>query len=54
VLELHITAAGREALEAARQQVEPVERRVLDAFSAKERKLLAELLTRWIEAAEGE
>jgi DNA-binding MarR family transcriptional regulator len=54
VLEVRITAAGNEALEAARRQVEPVEQRVLDAFSAKERKQFAALLTRWIEAAEAD
>jgi DNA-binding MarR family transcriptional regulator len=50
VLELHITAAGREALDEARQRIEPVERRVVDAFSPDELDLLAALLTRWIEA----
>ena len=54
VLELHMTDAGREALTAARQHVDPVERRVLDAFSAEERQALAALLTRWLEALEGE
>jgi len=54
VLELHITAAGREALEEGRQRVEPVERRVVDAFSATELDVLATLLTRWIEAIEAD
>ena len=52
VLELHITAAGREALEEGRQRVEPVERRVVDAFSAEELDVLAALLTRWIDVIE--
>ena len=50
VLELHITAAGREALEEGRQRVGPVERRVVDAFSPEELDVLAALLTRWIES----
>jgi DNA-binding MarR family transcriptional regulator len=54
VLEVRITPAGNEVLEAARRQVQPVERRVLDAFSAKERKQLAALLTRFVEAAEAD
>jgi DNA-binding MarR family transcriptional regulator len=54
VLELHITASGREALDEGRQRVEPVERRVADAFSAEELDLLATLLTRWIEAIEAD
>lgn len=52
VLELHITNAGREALESARQRVEPVERRIIDAFSPEELDVLGALLTRWIEALE--
>jgi DNA-binding MarR family transcriptional regulator len=52
VLELHITAAGREALEEGRQRVEPVERRVVDTFSPAELDVLAALLTRWTEAIE--
>jgi DNA-binding MarR family transcriptional regulator len=52
VLELHITDAGREVLDAARQLVEPVEQRVTDAFSPKELEVLGALLTRWIEAFE--
>jgi DNA-binding MarR family transcriptional regulator len=54
VLELRITAAGREALEEGRQRVEPVERRVVDAFSPEELDVLATLLTRWIKAIEAD
>jgi DNA-binding MarR family transcriptional regulator len=53
VLELHITDAGREALDAARHCVEPVERRVKDAFSPAELEALGALLTRWIDALDG-
>jgi DNA-binding MarR family transcriptional regulator len=52
VLELHISAVGREALHAARAKVEPLERRVVDAFSAKELSMLGSLLSRFIEALE--
>jgi DNA-binding MarR family transcriptional regulator len=50
VLELHITDVGREALHAARAQVGPLERRVVDAYSAKEMATLRDLLARFIEA----
>jgi DNA-binding MarR family transcriptional regulator len=50
VLELHIADVGREALHAARSAVAPVERRVYDAFSAKELAGLSILLTRFVEA----
>jgi DNA-binding MarR family transcriptional regulator len=50
VLELHITDTGRETLHAGNQQVEPVERKVLDAFSPKELETLAALLNRLIAA----
>jgi DNA-binding MarR family transcriptional regulator len=52
VLEVHITDADREALHEARQRVEPVERRVLQAFAPEELGVLRALLTRWIEAVE--
>jgi DNA-binding MarR family transcriptional regulator len=54
VLELHITDVGNEALDAAQERVEPVEQRLLGAFSAKEQELLADLLKRWVEAIEAE
>jgi DNA-binding MarR family transcriptional regulator len=54
VLELHITDVGQEALHAARQQVEPVERRVLSAFSAEDIETLRVLLSRFIQAIDGE
>lgn len=54
VLELHMTDVGREALHAAKQQVEPVERRVLSAFSAEEIEALRVLLSRFIQAIDRE
>jgi DNA-binding MarR family transcriptional regulator len=53
VLELHITDAGGEVLDAARHCAEPVERRVTDAFSPDDLETLGALLTRWIEALDG-
>ncbi len=50
VLELHITDTGREMLHAGNQQVEPVERSVVAAFTPKELETLAALLTRLIAA----
>jgi DNA-binding MarR family transcriptional regulator len=50
VLELRITAAGREVLHAARQRAEPVERQVTKAFSAAELQTLTGLLNRLTEA----
>jgi DNA-binding MarR family transcriptional regulator len=50
VLELHISDVGREALHAARTQVGPLEKRVADAYSAKEMATLRDLLARFIEA----
>jgi DNA-binding MarR family transcriptional regulator len=52
VLELHLTDPGREALHAGRKRVEPLERRVLDAFSPAELETFTELLDRLIEATE--
>jgi hypothetical protein len=48
VLELHISAAGREALHAGRQCVEPIEQGVIAAFLPEELKNLAVLLERLI------
>jgi DNA-binding MarR family transcriptional regulator len=50
VLELHITNVGLEALHAARERVDPVERRVIDAFSAQDLEALRSLLSRFIKA----
>jgi DNA-binding MarR family transcriptional regulator len=50
VLELHLTDVGHESLHAARAAVVPVERRVYDAFSAKELAALGGLLSRFVEA----
>lgn len=52
VLELHITPAGEEALQQAREQVAPLERRVFDAFSPNELDTLAQLLDRLIAATD--
>ena len=52
VLELHMTEAGREALQAARERVDPIEQRVLDAFSAKDLAVFRGLLSRFIDAFE--
>jgi DNA-binding MarR family transcriptional regulator len=54
VLELHMTDVGREALHAARERVAPVERRVIDAFSAKDLEALRALLSRFIHAVNAE
>jgi len=52
VLELHMTDVGREALQAARERVDPIEQRVFDAFSAKDLAVLRGLLSRFIDAFE--
>jgi DNA-binding MarR family transcriptional regulator len=52
VLELHMTEVGREALQAARERVDPIEQRVLDAFSPKDLAALRGLLSRFIAAFE--
>lgn len=54
VLELHITEVGREALHGARERVDPIERRVFDAFSPKDDAAFREFLLRFIEAFGGE
>jgi DNA-binding MarR family transcriptional regulator len=54
VLELRITEVGREALHAARAQIDPVERRILDAFSVKDLATFRSLLSRFIDAAGAE
>ncbi|HEY6982609.1 MarR family winged helix-turn-helix transcriptional regulator [Reyranella sp.] len=54
VLELHMTDVGREALQAARERVQPIERRVFDVFSAKELVVFREHLSRFIDAFEKE
>lgn len=50
VLELQITDVGREALHAARARVEPIEARVLEAYSAKELAVFREYLARFADA----
>jgi DNA-binding MarR family transcriptional regulator len=54
VLELHVTAVGYEVLEAARHCVEPVERRITDAFAPEELEVLRALLARWTEVLDGD
>jgi DNA-binding MarR family transcriptional regulator len=54
VLELRVTDVGREALQAARERIEPMERRVLGAFSAQERARFGELLLRFSAAFDKE
>jgi DNA-binding MarR family transcriptional regulator len=53
VLELHMTEVGREALHAARDRVDPIERRVFGAFSPQELVAFREFLSRFIEAFGG-
>jgi DNA-binding MarR family transcriptional regulator len=50
VLELHMTDVGCEALDAGRERVDPIERRVLQAFSAKDLAALRGLLARFADA----
>jgi DNA-binding MarR family transcriptional regulator len=50
VLELRVTPAGAEALQAGRQLVAPIERRVLAAFSDAEIGTLQALLARFAQA----
>lgn len=52
VLELHMTDVGREALQAARERVDPIEQRVLDAFSARDLAAFRGLLSRFMDAFE--
>lgn len=52
VLELHMTDVGHEALQAARRHVDPIEQRVLNAFSAKDLAVFRVLLSRFIDAFE--
>jgi DNA-binding MarR family transcriptional regulator len=54
VLELHMTEVGREALHAARERVDPIERRVFGAFSPKDEVAFRAFLSRFIEAFEAE
>jgi DNA-binding MarR family transcriptional regulator len=54
VLELRITDVGREALQAARERIDPMERRVLGAFAAPELVRFSELLLRFTQAFEKE
>jgi len=52
VLELHMTDVGKEALQAAHERVDPLERRVFGAFSTKDLAALRDLLSRFIDAFE--
>jgi DNA-binding MarR family transcriptional regulator len=52
VLEIRLTDVGREALDAARTALRPIEQRVNDALSSDELNTLRELLLRVTEATE--
>ncbi|MGP0089302.1 MAG: MarR family winged helix-turn-helix transcriptional regulator [Xanthobacteraceae bacterium] len=52
VLELHMTDVGREALQTARERVDPIEQRVFDVFSAKDLAVFRGFLSRFIDAFE--
>jgi DNA-binding MarR family transcriptional regulator len=54
VLELNMTDVGREALQVARERIDPMERRVLGAFTAPELARFSELLQRFTTAFERE
>jgi DNA-binding MarR family transcriptional regulator len=54
VVEIRLTDIGREALGAGRRQVEPLERRLLDAFSNGELVALRSLLARVVNAIDGD
>jgi DNA-binding MarR family transcriptional regulator len=53
VLEIHLTSVGREALGAARERAEPIERRIATALSKEELETLRTLLPRCIAAVGG-
>jgi DNA-binding MarR family transcriptional regulator len=50
VLEIHVTAVGREALHAGRELVDPIEQRIAAAMTAQDAVTLRGLLGRCIEA----
>ncbi|MGO9487533.1 MAG: MarR family winged helix-turn-helix transcriptional regulator [Solirubrobacteraceae bacterium] len=50
VLEIHLTAVGREALHTGRELVEPIEQQIAHSMSPAETATLRELLTRCIGA----
>ena len=52
VLELHMTDVAREALLAALERVDPIERRVFDSFPPNELAIFRELLARFIDGFE--
>lgn len=54
VLELHMTDVGREAHQAACERIDPIERRVLNAFSKKDLINMRGYLTRFIAAFDKE
>jgi len=54
VLEIYLTDAGRETLANARKRVEPIERKVSQAFSGSETVILGAFLQRLIEAVSAE
>jgi DNA-binding MarR family transcriptional regulator len=54
VLELHMTEVGREALQAARERVDPIERRVFGVFTPNDLAAFRGFLLRFIAAFEEE
>jgi len=50
VLELHMTNVGREALQAARERIDPIEEGVFGVFSERDLAVFRELLSRFIDA----
>jgi DNA-binding MarR family transcriptional regulator len=50
VLELHMTNVGREALQAARERIDPIEQGVFGVFSERDLAVFRELLSRFIDA----
>jgi DNA-binding MarR family transcriptional regulator len=52
VLEIHLTRVGGEALSAAHERAEPIERRITEELSSGEIETLRALLRRCIEAVE--
>lgn len=52
VLEVHPSPVGREALMAARERVDPIERRVYEGFSAQDLAIFRRLLGRFIDGFE--
>src|ERR1035441_6303958 len=52
VLEVHVTAAGREALHSGRMRIAPLDKRVIGSFNAKEARAFRAFLVAFINAVE--